>query len=205
MDVVYSDAEPYLLEKTMDTRPRLAHVVLQTPQLPAMRDWYAKVLGAHVVYEESMMCFLTFDEEHHRVALIGLPPELLVERTPVTIGMAHSAFTFPTLGDLVDKYLELKADGIEPRVPVQHGVTTSMYYRDPDGNMVELQIDNFASADEATDYMRGSEYAADPIGPSFDPDELAEAYRAGTPGSGLISRAWAQQSPQLNVLELMTT
>lgn len=189
----------------MTARPRLAHVVLQTPQLPVMRDWYAKVLGAHVVYEEPAVCFLTFDEEHHRIALMGLPPELLTARTPVTIGMAHTAFTFPTLGDLVGKYEELKADGIEPRLPIQHGVTTSMYYRDPDGNMVELQIDNFATADEANDYMRGGEYAADPVGPTFDPDELVRAFKASTPESELISRGWALKSPQLNALELLTT
>lgn len=189
----------------MSVRPRLAHFVLQTSQLPAMRDWYMKVLGAHAVYENPMMSFLTFDEEHHRIALLGLPPGVLGDRTPLTTGMAHSAFTFPTLGDLIDKYLELKDAGIEPRVPVQHGVTTSIYYRDPDGNMVELQIDNFATPDEATAYMNGPEYAADPIGPSFDVDALITAYRAGTSHAELISRTWAKTTPQLNPFELLTT
>ncbi|MCX2929925.1 VOC family protein [Mycobacterium sp. CVI_P3] len=189
----------------MKVRPRLAHFVLQTSQLPVMRDWYMKVLGAHAVYENPAMCFLTFDEEHHRVALLGLPPGVLAERTPLTVGMAHSAFTFPSLGDLIEKYLELEAAGIEPRVPVQHGVTTSIYYRDPDGNMVELQIDNFATPDEATEYMRGPEYAADPIGPSFDAAELASAYQAGTPVSELTSRAWALTTPQVSPFELLTT
>lgn len=189
----------------MTVRPRLAHFVLQTTQLPAMRDWYLKVLGAHAVYENNSMCFLTFDEEHHRVALLGLPPGVLTDRTPLTTGMAHSAFTFPTLGDLLDKYVELKAAGIEPRVPVQHGLTTSMYYRDPDGNMVELQIDNFATPDEATAYMNGPEYAEDPIGPSFDADELNTQFRAGTPESELLTRAWAKSTKQVNPFELLTT
>src|SRR5436190_21348448 len=38
-------------ESLVSTRPKFAHVVLQTSQLPAMRDWYCTVLGAHVVYE----------------------------------------------------------------------------------------------------------------------------------------------------------
>jgi len=189
----------------MTVRPRLAHFVLQTAQLPAMRDWYLNVLGAHAVYENEAMCFLTFDEEHHRVALLGLPPGVLAERTPLTTGMAHSAFTFPTLGDLIDKYLELKSVGIHPRVPVQHGLTTSIYYRDPDGNMVELQIDNFDTPDEATDYMNGPEYAEDPIGPSFDVEELIKAYKAGTPQSELITRTWAKTTAQVNPFELLTT
>ncbi|TQE23017.1 VOC family protein [Streptomyces ipomoeae] len=189
----------------MTSAPRLAHIVLQTNRLHEMREWYRKVLGARIAFENPVMCFLTTDEEHHRVALFGPPGGGLPERTPITVGLAHSAFTFESLGDLVDKYLELKAEGIEPRVPVQHGVTTSMYYRDPDGNMVELQIDNFATADEATDYMRGEEYTTDSIGPSFDAAALAKAYKAGAAPDELITRRWAQQSPQVNVMELLTT
>lgn len=189
----------------MKGRMHFAHVVLQTNQLPVVRQWYLRVLGAHVVYENPVMCFMTFDEEHHRLALFGPPGGVLAARTPMTVGMAHSAFTFATLGELVDKYLELKAEGIEPRVPVQHGVTTSLYYRDPDGNTVELQVDNFGTPDEATDYMHGPEYAADPIGPSFDAEELARAYKAGAPESELKTRAWALTTPQVNPLELLTT
>ncbi|QHG85534.1 biphenyl 2,3-dioxygenase (plasmid) [Rhodococcus rhodochrous] len=185
--------------------PRLAHIVLQTNQLPVMREWYLKVLGARVAFENPAMCFLTFDEEHHRVALFGPPGGGLPERTPVTVGLAHSAFTFATAGDLIARYTELLEAGIEPRVPVQHGVTTSLYYRDPDGNMVELQIDNFATADEATEYMRGGEYSADSIGPSFDAAAFAKAYHEGTPVSELTTRQWAAQFPQVDVFEMLTT
>nr|P47233.2 RecName: Full=Biphenyl-2,3-diol 1,2-dioxygenase 3; AltName: Full=2,3-dihydroxybiphenyl dioxygenase III; Short=DHBD III; AltName: Full=23OHBP oxygenase III; AltName: Full=Biphenyl-2,3-diol 1,2-dioxygenase III [Rhodococcus globerulus]CAA53299.1 2,3-dihydroxybiphenyl 1,2-dioxygenase III [Rhodococcus globerulus] len=189
----------------MTVTPRLAHFVLQTNQLPAMTQWYIDVLGAHVVYENPAMCFLTTDEEHHRVALFGPPGGGLPERTPATVGLAHTAFTFPTLGDLIDKYLQLRDKGIEPRVPVQHGVTTSLYYRDPDGNMVELQIDNFATPEESTDYMHGEEYTTDTIGPSFNPLALAEAYKAGVPESELTTRAWALKTEQINVMERMLT
>ena len=34
-------------------------------------------------------------------------------------------------------------------MPIQHGVTTSLYYEDPDGNFAEMQIDNFATPGEA--------------------------------------------------------
>jgi hypothetical protein len=35
------------------------------------------------------------------------------------------------------------------------GVTSSLYHRDPDGNFVELQVDNFVTPEEATSYMEG--------------------------------------------------
>jgi hypothetical protein len=40
---------------------RLAHIVLQTGQLPVLRDWYLKVLDAHVVFENGLLAFITFD------------------------------------------------------------------------------------------------------------------------------------------------
>lgn len=181
----------------MSHTPKFAHVVLQTSQLAEMRDWYCTVLDAHVVYEGHGLCFLTFDDEHHRVALLGSPVPL-ERKSPTTAAMHHTAYTFATLDDLLDRYAALKEKGIEPRVPIQHGVTTSLYYRDPDGNFVELQIDNFATPDEATAYMKGAEYDADPVGVSFEPELMARAYREGTPRDELITRAWAKKtSPDL--------
>ena len=187
----------------MSADKKLAHVVLQTGQLPVLRDWYLKVLDAHVVYENEFLSFLTFDEEHHRVGIAQLP--FPVERTPMTVGLAHTAYTFGSLRDLLAKYEELKEAGIQPHVPAQHGTTTSIYYRDPDGNTVELQIDNFATPDEATEYLRGDEFRTDPAGPTFDPEAMLAALRSGTPESELITRAWARTCPQRNVLELMLT
>ena len=181
----------------MSAKARLAHIVLMTRQLPQMREWYSKVLGAHVVYENPVLCFLTFDEEHHRLALLSPPDAPMVDRTPLTVGMHHSAYTFKTLNDLLERHAELAADGIEPLTPIQHGVTTSLYYRDPDGNMVELQIDNFASPEEATAYMMGAEFAGDPIGPAFDPRLMRQALMAGTPTAQLTTRAWALAGPSL--------
>jgi hypothetical protein len=70
--------------------------------------------------------------------------------------------------------------------------------------MVELQIDNMASA-EATEYMRGEEYSCDPLGPSFEPDAMLAALHAGSPASELTTRAWALTCPQRNVPELLLT
>jgi len=187
----------------MVSNKRLAHVVLQTGQKPALRDWYLKVLDAHVVYENDFMALITFDDEHHRIGIVQLPRP--APRTPMTVGMSHSAFTFESLSELLAKYEELTHAGIRPYVPVQHGPTTSLYYRDPDDNMVELQIDNFAAPDEATEYIAGDEYRADPFGPSFEPDAMLAALRSGTPDAELTTRAWASTCPQRDVRKLLTS
>ncbi|UGT61841.1 VOC family protein [Nocardia asteroides] len=181
----------------MSATPKFAHVVLQTSRLEEMRDWYCTVLDAHVVYEGHGLCFITFDEEHHRVALLGAPVQL-EPRNPGAAGMHHTAYTFDTLGDLLDRYDSLKAKGIEPKVPIQHGVTTSLYYRDPDGNFVELQIDNFATPDDATAYMNGPEYGDNPVGVSFVPELMRAALTEGTPVAELTTHRWAlRTSPDL--------
>ena len=53
---------------------KLAHLVFQTNRLPAMRDWYCAVLDGHVIYENPQLCFVTYDDEHHRVAFIDFGP-----------------------------------------------------------------------------------------------------------------------------------
>ena len=53
---------------------KLAHLVFQTNRLPAMRDWYCTVLDGHVIYENPHLSFVTYDDEHHRVAFIDFGP-----------------------------------------------------------------------------------------------------------------------------------
>lgn len=177
-------------------KPKLAHIVLQTGRLEAMRDWYNTVLEGHTVFENGVLCFVTFDDEHHRIAFLQPPPALakIGDRVSSNAGLNHSAFTFASLDELLERYTLLKAKGILPRQPIQHGVTTSLYYRDPDGNFVEMQVDNFETPDEATNYMRGPEYEADSVGVGFDPEKLLAAHEAGVPDKLLKTRQWALEA-----------
>jgi catechol 2,3-dioxygenase-like lactoylglutathione lyase family enzyme len=189
----------------MTGKPRFVHVVFQTGQLEAMRDWYCTVLDAHVVYAGNGLEFLTFDEEHHRIALIGMPPGMAEPKTPATAAMHHTAFTFGSLDELLERYQQLAAAGIRPAMPVQHGMTTSLYYRDPDGNFAELQIDNFATPDEATAYMHGPEFEGDSVGPAFDIERMVTARANGASVAELTTRAWALSGPELpNPMQVLT-
>jgi catechol-2,3-dioxygenase len=183
-------------------KPKFAHIVFQTGKPREMRDWYCTVLDGHVVYEDETLTFITFDEEHHRVALLH-PPIPMERKSPTTAALHHSAYTFENIDDLLDRYSMLSDKGIRPAVCIAHGVTTSMYYQDPDRNFVELQIDRFEDPDDATGYMKGPEYAADSVGPAFDPDEMLEARRAGASVEELSDRAWALKVERPNPLEIL--
>jgi catechol-2,3-dioxygenase len=165
---------------------RLAHVVFRTPQLEVMRDWYRAVTGAGVVYENEFICFLTFDAEHHRIALLSAPQ--LEEVDAGRAGVDHVAFTFGSLDSLIANYERLEAQGVRPYWEVNHGPTTSLYYRDPDGNQVELQIDNFDTREALDGWFRSGAFDENPIGVTVNFSDLISRYRDGMPLDVLLAR-----------------
>ncbi len=123
--------------------------------------------------------FIRWDDEHHRLVLVadrGFSP---IENRRVAEGINHISFTLPTLADLAASYEEKKARGITPHWPVNHGISTSMYYYDPDGNEFEMQVDNFDTDIEAHEFMATSEYKDNPIGVDLDLTEWLERVKTG--------------------------
>jgi len=151
-----------------------------------MVSFYKTFLGGHATHENDFISFITYDDEHHRVAILAAP-----STTPKVLGSAgleHIAFTFNTLDDLAKAYTERKAHGIEPVWSVNHGPTTSIYYSDPDGNQIETQVDNFDSIEEASRFMESKEFAINPIGTDFDPEDLIKRLEAGEDHASIKKR-----------------
>jgi catechol 2,3-dioxygenase len=173
-------------------RPSLHHFNLKTSRLDEMIAWYGVVLGMKPNYAFPGGAWLTNDEANHRLALLVSPvlrddPDKLMHN-----GFHHSAFEYPSMGDLLDTYARLKALGIEPHASLDHGLTTSFYYQDPDGNSVELQSDNFGSWAESSEWMRTSpQFVANPIGMPVDPAQLLAAYQAGASSTEVHRRAYS--------------
>lgn len=163
---------------------KLAHFVLRTSDIDGLADWYCSVLEARVVHRNKMISFATFDDEHHRIAFIDRGFESGPE--PESNGVDHVAFTYESLEDLLSNYVRLRDQGIVPERTINHGPTTSMYYRDPDGNRIELQVDNFADPQDSIDFMNGPVFEANPIGVLFDADELVDRFEAGVPLEQLV-------------------
>jgi catechol 2,3-dioxygenase-like lactoylglutathione lyase family enzyme len=163
---------------------KFAHFVLRTGQIGRMVEWYRIVLNARIVFRNDMLCFLSYDDEHHRLALINIPGSGV--RDPDSTGTDHVAYSYNDLGELLATYRRLKHHGILPHWPINHGVTTSMYYCDPDNNRVELQIDNFPTTTELQGYFQSPAFAANPVGVTYDPEELCRRYEAGEPMAELL-------------------
>jgi catechol-2,3-dioxygenase len=170
-----------------ELRPsRFSHLVLQTPQFEEMTAWYKTVLSAKPMFENDAVCFMSYDEEHHRL-FIGKNPNLR-PRDPNTAGVVHFAYAVETLEDLVNAYLRLKAQGILPHHCMNHGFTTSIYYHDPDENEVELQVDNYKSRDALNAWFATGAFDRNIAGFFFDPELMVKLFREGVPEEQILQQ-----------------
>lgn len=162
---------------------KFAHFVIRTRNFEPMVHWYKTVLEAEPVFENPFICFLTYDDEHHRVAIAANPN--LEDRPLNAVGVDHVAFTYAGLDDLLSTYARLKDAGIAPSTTIHHGPTLSLYYLDPDLNQVELQIDAFETLQDSMDWLATEQFQRNPIGVLFDVDDLVKRWQEGEPVSEL--------------------
>lgn len=172
--------------------PKFHHFNLKTTRLQEMIDWYATLVGAEVLFQDAVGAWLSNDEANHRIALLAFPGFVDDPEKDTRTGLHHSAFEYDCFEDLNASYLRLREAGIEPDLCLDHGMTLSYYYKDPDGNHVELQIDVFGDWKVSGEWMRTSaEFHANPIGVFVNPALIADAAAAGTPFEEIHRKAMA--------------
>lgn len=183
--------------RTLDPKPAtpvlFAHFVLRSSNTQPMIDWYSAVLNMHVVQRTDYICFLTYDDEHHRLGIVNLAG--LTAPAAKTSGLAHVAYTMADIGALLSTYARVKKLGIAPSRCIHHGPTVSIYYRDPDGNGVELQVDRYATKEATAAYFQTAAFKKNPIGVAFDPEALVRAYEAGAPEAELLEMPEGPPAP----------
>lgn len=169
----------------MPSPAKLAHVVLKTYDVERLRKWYCTLLDAHIVFEHlPFASFITYDDEHHRLAFAQIPGE---ERPTLRQGpgLVHIAFTFDGIRTLLTQYERLKPLGIEPGVTINHGPTVSFYYSDPDGNAIELQMDRLTLEDGKA-FMETPTFRRNSTGIPIDADALVRRMHAGASDDELL-------------------
>jgi len=173
--------------------PTLHHVNLKTCRLRELAGWYGLVVGMKPNFIDDTGAWLSNDGANHRLALLAVPG-LYDDPDKVShTGMHHLAFEHASMDDLLDTFERLQRVGIVPHACLDHGMTTSFYYLDPDGNSVELQCDNFGGNwEQSSEFVRSApEFAANPIGTNIDPELLSQARRDGACSDEIHRRAYA--------------
>jgi len=170
---------------------KFVHVVYRTRRFEEMIRWYEIVFDAKVQHKNAALAFMTYDDEHHRFAFANLAllqPDGSESDKQGSIGVDHVAYTYRSLGELFENYLQLKERDILPYWCIHHGITISMYYGDPDGNQMEFQVDSYSSNEEANSFMHGPGFEVNPIGVEYDPEEWLVRMKAGTPEAEFLLR-----------------
>ena len=114
------------------------------------------LVGTQVQFRNETAAWTTNDGANHRIAFLAVPG-LSDDADKVRHnGMHHCAFEYSSFAELMSTYDRLRQAGVEPAFSIDHGMTMSLYYKDPEGNFVELQSDNFSDWRLSGEYMRGS-------------------------------------------------
>ena len=126
----------------IDPQVRMGHVHLKVADLERAIGFYRDVLGFELMQRMGdQAAFLSAGGYHHHIALntweslSGPPPPF------GTTGLYHHAIVYPSRAALADALRRLIAAGIRLEGAADHGVSQSLYLRDPDGNGVELYCD----------------------------------------------------------------
>jgi catechol 2,3-dioxygenase len=161
-------------------KPKLHHVTIKTSRLEEMIAWYGQVIGVQVQFKDQVAAWTTNDAANHRIAFLAVPGLSDDPQKFSHNGMHHCAFEYDSFGDLMASFDCLRNAGIEPAFCLDHGLTISLYYKDPEGNFVELQSDNLGDWAKSTEFMRTSaDFAANPIGTFFDPALVYDEMKSG--------------------------
>ena len=147
---------------------RIGHIVLKVRSLERSRPFYTEVLGLEVMKElpQVKMLFLASNRrDHHEIALAEVGEHAGAPK-PGDVGLAHCAFRLKTAEDLRAAYREFKERGVPISFTVNHGVTRSIYFLDPDGNQLEVYVDN---SPEEIAQMSDPYFGLDKL--DFAPDE----------------------------------
>jgi catechol 2,3-dioxygenase len=172
--------------------PRFHHVNLKTTRLDEMIAFYGTLVGAEVVFRDQVGAWLSNDEANHRIALLAFANFVDDPDKESRSGMHHSAFEYASFDDLNATYLRLEEVGITPALCLDHGMTLSYYYADPDGNNIELQVDTFGDWARSKEWMRTSEeFKANPIGQFVDPARVAADRAEGLSFEEIHAKAMA--------------
>lgn len=169
---------------------KFSHVLFMTRRYDEMVAWYQDLFEATTVHRDPVVAFLTYDDESHRFGFANLDilrPQPIDSAGTGESGVNHLSYTYASVGDLLGVYERLREQGIAHYWAVHHGVTLSLYYLDPDGNRIELQVDCFDSEGSIA-YMRSEEFAKNPVGIDYDPEDLLERHRAGASNEELLRR-----------------
>ena len=113
---------------------RVGHVVIKMRDLEAAKHFYGDVLGMKIADErDGFGVFFRFNDYHHDIAVFKVDDSAPPPQNN-QVGLAHIALVADSFDTVKAMHARLKAHGVPIVRTVDHGVTKSVYFNDPEGN-----------------------------------------------------------------------
>ena len=119
---------------------RVGHLVLRVKDVERSKHFFQEILGFPVVAqnERGMVFFSTDVKDNHHMLAIREGQEGAPMPSPEQIGMEHVSFEVAGFAELQEVYRRFKENNVKIRHTVFHGVAKSIYFYDPDRNLLEV-------------------------------------------------------------------
>jgi len=125
---------------------QIGHVLIAVHDMARSRDFYTRVLGFEILEEDPDHggLFMTIGDGTHVIDLVPLPGTepppvpLSIAGVRPSLGFGHVAFPVGSARDLRCAYFELIDNQVRVLATVDHESQESIYFCDPDGNMLEI-------------------------------------------------------------------
>ena len=166
---------------------RLGEIVLATGRYDTMTAWYRQLLDIEPALQHSVetqalpgtpakpqrMCFFRLHMEHPYQEVVAIFEMPGTHSAPSgDPGLHHMQLRNASLPVLGERYRRLRDVGVLPYRSMDHGPSTSLYYRDPDHNVVELAASNFANQEEYQACLASDVFRRNPAGKVIDPEAI---------------------------------
>ena len=117
---------------------RVGHVVIKMRDLEAAKRFYRDILGMQITDErEGFGVFFRFQDYHHDIAVFKVAEDAESPQKN-QVGLAHIALIADSFDTVKAMYQRLKAHDVPIVRTVDHGITKSVYFKDPEGNELEI-------------------------------------------------------------------
>lgn len=148
---------------------RIAHIVLFVKDPEASARWYCDVLNLKITaragdgpYKGGV--FLSFGDSDHDIALFPAPPGASKGREFEHVGLEMVG---TSMDDLRRNYAYFRERGVEIAEILDHGVSTGIYFYDPDGHMLEVFCQRIpAEGGASQEELNRNQGQAEPIDPT---------------------------------------